>query len=56
MSRPTWARGLKLGELVRLNRDIVASYVGAWIETVVIRVYLYNKKSRPTWARGLKPL
>ena len=40
--------------LVATNNGIVASYVGAWIET---KPNLSNSgiaKSRPTWARGLK--
>ena len=34
MSRPTWARGLKLSsEMSNWKYNIVAPHVGAWIET-----------------------
>ena len=34
----------------------VAPYVGAWIETKVLSLYVANLKSHPTWVRGLKLL
>ena len=33
---------------------MVASHVGAWIETKEDFVGFYEHESRPTWARGLK--
>ena len=38
------------------RRDVVAPYVGAWIETVFDRASLLCSKSHPTWVRGLKQL
>ena len=32
----------------------VAPYVGAWIETVILRIIIIRKRSHPTWVRGLK--
>ena len=55
VSRPTWARGLKLLLLALiLCRPLVAPHVGAWIETLLHIHYYYQYVSRPTWARGLK--
>ena len=56
MSHPTWVRGLKPhlrqgGCLINL----VAPYVGAWIETEVNEARVTdNAQSHPTWVRGLK--
>ena len=36
LSRPAWARGLKLMSAYRLTLTNVAPCVGAWIETVVV--------------------
>ena len=40
----------------RLKRqiDVVAPYVGAWIETVLKMLLSLRKKSHPMWVRGLK--
>ena len=32
----------------------VAPYVGAWIETEIVRTFASDKTSHPTWVRGLK--
>ena len=50
-----WVRGLKprdpeTGQL----RDLVASYVGAWIETLGTLNEFSGKLSHPMWVRGLK--
>ena len=38
MSHPTWVRGLKLPYALELaQKQIVAPYVGAWIETAMAR-------------------
>ena len=55
MSHPTWVRGLKrVRACAFLFLQVVAPYVGAWIETLT----LINTKnlflSHPTWVRGLK--
>ena len=56
MSRPTWARGLKLlRRYQRRQEPHVAPHVGAWIETSVLWYFGQTLLSRPTWARGLKP-
>ena len=34
--------------------NIVAPYVGAWIETYLEVVRYTNRRSHPTWVRGLK--
>ena len=56
-SHPTWVRGLKLLRVAQLVCLLmVAPYVGAWIETKVLSLYVANlSKSHPTWVRGLKP-
>ena len=54
LSRPTWARGLKLANTLFNSVSIVASHVGAWIETEAMEVEEKPAASRPTWARGLK--
>ena len=57
LSRPTWARGLKLiYSLLNVFGLPVAPHVGAWIETGVDLSTLVGGGSRPTWARGLKLL
>ena len=52
-----WVRGLKLyvqGCYRRYQR--VASYVGAWIETLsTLRIKSNFSTSHPMWVRGLKP-
>ena len=55
MSRPAWARGLKL-ELLGLVEVLVevAPRVGAWIETCYGAFGSIYTESRPAWARGLK--
>ena len=55
MSHPTWVRGLKPhlrqgGCLINL----VAPYVGAWIETRPRWLEFIIPVSHPTWVRGLK--
>ena len=35
--------------------DKVAPYVGAWIETIIMKLSVTYLKSHPTWVRGLKP-
>ena len=50
-----WVRGLKprdpeTGQL----RDLVASYVGAWIETLGTLNEFSGQLSHPMWVRGLK--
>ena len=55
LSRPVWARGLKLTHLSDGSSNAkVASRVGAWIETKCYRFTLFEILSRPVWARGLK--
>ena len=39
-----------------MRADAVAPHVGAWIETIVYRLYDEVNKSHPTWVRGLKLL
>mgnify|MGYP004481326737 CR=1 FL=1 len=54
-SHPMWVRGLKQllqGGGVSLAR--VASYVGAWIETLGTLNEFSGKLSHPMWVRGLK--
>ena len=34
MSHPTWVRGLKLVDQAKETLNLVAPYVGAWIETI----------------------
>ena len=54
-SHPTWVRGLK--QKVKENDPIallVAPYMGAWIETIVVNQYSGDQSSHPTWVRGLK--
>ena len=55
-SHPTWVRGLKHRiTQILLITEYVAPYVGAWIETSVLSLYVANySKSHPTWVRGLK--
>ena len=55
MSRPAWARGLKLDDLASIESDAhVAPRVGAWIETLTNKILVCHLLSRPAWARGLK--
>ena len=54
MSRPAWARGLKLDIAEQYLDKQVAPRVGAWIETFMKVWDKYEKESRPAWARGLK--
>ena len=55
MSRPAWARGLKLAARLAMDWLQVAPCVGAWIETKATSRYAVKMVSRPAWARGLKP-
>ena len=34
----------------------VAPYVGAWIETSLLHIARWLRRSHPTWVRGLKPM
>ena len=55
MSLPSWERGLKLLKMIILKyREIVAPFVGAWIEILVSRGLDCHNKSLPSWERGLK--
>ena len=55
LSRPMWARGLKLNLwFAELEEHPVAPHVGAWIETVLYPTNTHMMLSRPMWARGLK--
>ena len=57
LSRPAWARGLKLTALgLADNATEVAPRVGAWIETICRTRLRSGTMSRPAWARGLKPV
>ncbi len=54
-SHPTWVRGLKRNTRVKIgSQTIVASYMGAWIETVPSCFVYPPVESHPTWVRGLK--
>ena len=54
-SHPTWVRGLKLNLRTCFSLQIrVAPYVGAWIETDLVRNLSTLIESHPTWVRGLK--
>ena len=54
-SHPTWVRGLKLNLIIsKLYRIFVAPYVGAWIETLSVKLAVSQSPSHPTWVRGLK--
>ena len=55
-SRPSWARGLKLGSFSsHLANYLVAPLMGAWIEIVKMFDGIFAiSMSRPSWARGLK--
>jgi len=55
LSRPSRARGLKLANSIKLIANQVASFTGAWIETLLPRKRLTIRTSRPSRARGLKP-
>ena len=56
MSHPTWVRGLKPCDAYANDiQQRVAPYVGAWIETAVMRIMVRMRGSHPTWVRGLKP-
>ena len=55
LSRPPWARGLKLAlSFLARHGFFVAPPVGAWIETYGYLGYARMAWSRPPWARGLK--
>ena len=55
LSHPTWVRGLKQNRGgAQYQKDNVAPYVGAWIETFNSSRPLYIALSHPTWVRGLK--
>ena len=34
--------------------QVVAPYVGAWIETQIVKSCIMSERSHPTWVRGLK--
>ena len=55
MSHPMWVRGLKLScsSYDRVKQK-VAPYVGAWIETTILKMLMMARKSHPMWVRGLK--
>ena len=54
-SHPSWVRGLKQRVLAcRIIADVVAPFVGAWIETSVIGMMSKLLPSHPSWVRGLK--
>ena len=55
LSHPTWVRGLKPFSERSNYSPLVAPYVGAWIETTIIRRKNLSHGSHPTWVRGLKP-
>ena len=55
MSHPSWVRGLK--RFVYTNAVevlVVAPLVGAWIETLLMRIDSLKTESHPSWVRGLK--
>ena len=55
LSHPMWVRGLKLKEQCISLFDVdVASYVGAWIETMQLLSVFVSAWSHPMWVRGLK--
>ena len=57
LSHPTWVRGLKLINILKLRKlKHVAPYVGAWIETLIFVHSFKIFGSHPTWVRGLKPV
>ena len=37
-----------------LQIKLVASYMGAWIETLTVHKHIHLRVSHPTWVRGLK--
>ena len=41
---------------INVAPPLVAPRVGAWIETLFIRLNGHRVQSRPAWARGLKQL
>ena len=52
-----WVRGLKLREAMDfLQTQLVAPYVGAWIETGSVVIGAAVALSHPMWMRGLKPI
>ena len=54
-SHPMWVRGLKrCTKSTEHNRNCVAPYVGAWIETLHSIYSLIKFGSHPMWVRGLK--
>ncbi len=54
-SLPSWERGLKYRNLVDDHgQDIVAPFVGAWIEIFKGVCQKGGKMSLPSWERGLK--
>ena len=55
VSHPTWVRGLKqIQKFEHHSRILVASYMGAWIETPSNIGIGATSLSHPTWVRGLK--
>ena len=55
VSRPAWARGLKLHYLSEDGTAVVSR--PAWargLKSIMERVENWNGMSRPAWARGLK--
>ena len=55
-SHPLWVRGLKHLAIMNLHPCVVASFMGAWVETYRIFDNLELFQSHPLWVRGLKPL
>ena len=54
-SHPMWVRGLKQKQIENFNqKQEVAPYVGAWIETNSIVSEKDKLPSHPMWVRGLK--
>ena len=51
-----WVRGLKLFIILILaSHQLVAPYVGAWIETLyTLENIMASNRSHPMWVRGLK--
>ena len=49
-----WVRGLKQSVGINLRQQVVAPYVGAWIETASGDSGRGGGWSHPMWVRGLK--
>ena len=54
-SHPSWVCGLKLPQWnTRYDSCRVTPFVGVWIETNLVSLYLNSPKSHPSWVCGLK--